>query len=300
MKRVLISGSSGLIGGALARSLRSDGIEVVPLVRKPARSEGGVGWDPAGGTIDAPALEGFDAIVHLAGENIASGRWTSARKQRIRDSRVAGTSLLARALTTSKTPPPVLVSASAVGYYGDTGDAPADESTPAGEGFLADVCTEWERSSLLASPAVDRIVICRFGVVLSQDGGALRKMLTPFRLGLGGPLGSGSQYMSWIAVDDAISAIRFALARNDVSGPLNITAPEPVTNDTFTRLLATTLGRPAIFRVPRSALRLMLGDMADEALLASSRAVPKRLIELGFHFSLPRLEGALAHILQRR
>jgi uncharacterized protein len=293
--RILLSGASGLIGRSTSGALARNGHDVVPLVREIGRD--GIRWDPRSGDFDAAAAEGADAVVHLAGENVASGRWTAERKREIRDSRVRGTRLLAEGLVGLARPPSVLVAASAIGIYGDRGDEIVDEASAVGTGFLADVCREWEAA---AGPAVEagiRVVHVRFGVVLDRSGGALAKMLPIFRLGLGGKVGSGSQWMSWIAIEDAIGILRHAL-ETDLSGPLNAVAPEPVRNTDFTRTLGNVLARPAAIPVPAFALRLAFGEMADATLLASTRAVPSRLLESGYRFRAPTIGAGLSAALR--
>lgn len=293
--RLLISGASGLIGSALVRAVPADW-EVVRLVRTPPGA-GEVRWDPEGGAIDVGAVGAIDAAVHLAGESIA-GRWTEAKKQRIRDSRVKGTRLLARTLAGMSPAPGVLLSASAVGIYGDRGDEVLTEDSPHGTGFLPEVGSAWEEAAQPAAEAGIRVVCMRMGVVLAREGGALARMLPPFRLGLGGSLGGGRQWMSWIALADVTAAMLHLLEAESLSGPVNLTAPNPVTNREFTRTLARVLGRPAFLSVPAFALRLAFGEMADEALLASTRVLPRRLLDSGFTFRHPELEGALRAVLQ--
>lgn len=291
--RVAVTGATGLIGTELVRRLRDGGHTVVRLVRsQPKPGSGDVRWDPDTGEIDAAALEGLDAAVHLAGESVGQ-RWTAERKARIRRSRVEGTRLLAQTLAERARPPRVLVSASAVGFYGDRDDETLDEESAGGGGFLAAVTREWETAAAPARRAGIRVAHPRFGVVLSTRGGALARMLPPFRLGAGGKLGSGRQWMSWISLDDAVRALLFAVADERVEGPFNVTAPEPVTNAVFTGRLAHVLGRPALVPVPEFALRLAFGEMADEALLASQRALPRRLERLGFPFHHREVEAAL-------
>ena len=291
--RVAVTGATGLIGTELVRRLRAEGHTVVRLVRSaPAPGSGDVRWDPGAGRIDAVGLAGVDAVVHLAGESVGQ-RWSEARKARIRHSRVEGTRLLAQALADLPSRPRVLVSASAVGFYGDRGDQAVDEASAAGGGFLAGVVREWEAAAAPARRAGIRVAHPRLGVVLSPRGGALARMLPPFRLGAGGRLGSGRQWMSWITLDDAVRALLFALADTRVEGPCNVTAPGPVTNAEFTAQLAQALGRPALVPAPAFALRLAFGEMADEALRAGQRVRPRRLEELGFAFHHPELEGAL-------
>ncbi len=296
--RILISGSTGLIGSALASALQADGHEVHRLVRRRADATApDIFWDPPNETIDTAALEGFDAVVHLAGENIAGGRWTRARMARIRDSRVNGTRLLAGSLAQLQQPPEVLLSASAIGIYGNRpGEALSEESTP-GEGFLADVCRQWEAAAQEAAGADIRVIALRFGMVLAAGGGALAKMLPPFRLGLGGPVGSGRQEVSWIALDDAVAAIAYLLADKTTTGPVNLVAPQPVTNRRLAKSLGRVLHRPALMRLPALAARIVLGRMADELLLASQRVVPRRLLQSGFQFNHPELDAALRHLL---
>ncbi len=296
--RILVTGASGLIGSALVSALAGAGHEVVRLVRGGGRRRAGtVVWDPGAGTIDHAGLEGSDAVVHLAGENIAAGRWTAARKARIRDSRVEGTRLLAEALAGLATPPHTFVAASAIGYYGHRGRDEVDEDSAPGAGFLADVCREWEGATAPAVQRDIRVVHLRIGVVLSADGGALATMLPPFRLGLGGPVGSGNQYMSWIAIDDVVAAVQFALTTTALAGPVNAVAPQPVPNREFVQTLARVLGRPALVPFPAFAVRTLFGEMGEELLLSSTRVIPHRLQEAGFTFRFPELEPALRHLL---
>jgi uncharacterized protein len=269
------------------------------LVRSGGSSEGSVAWDPDAGTIDAAGLDGVDAVVHLAGEGIASGRWTDERKRRIRESRVKGTRLVAETLAAMPRKPRVLVCASAVGFYGARGDEGLDESSAPGTGFLSDVCREWEAAADPARAAGIRVAHLRFGVVLSPKGGALAKMLPPFRMGVGGRLGSGAQWMSWISLDDAIGAVLHALSNDAIAGPVNAVAPNPVTNASFTKTLGGVLGRPTIFPMPASAARLAFGEMADHLLLTGQKVLPRRLLETGYRFRHPGLEEALRHLLGR-
>lgn len=297
---VLVTGSTGLIGSALVPFLTAGGHRVVRLVRSPAPAgPDTVYWDPARGVLDPAALEGVDAVVHLAGENLAGRRWSADQKARIRDSRVAGTRLLCETLGRLDRPPSVLVAASAVGYYGDGGDEWLDETAGAGTGFLADVCRAWEAATADADQAGVRVVRLRLGVVLSPAGGALRPMLVPFRLGLGGRIGGGGQFLSWVALDDVVGAIYHALAMPTVRGAVNAVTPDPVTNREFTRTLGRVLGRPTVFPVPAFAARLAFGEMADELLLASTRVRPDVLTETGYRFLFPGLEPALRHLLGR-
>ena len=294
---IAVTGASGMIGSALVQSLRRDGHRIVRLVRRPAVRPDESFWDPTAGIIDAARLEGIDGVVHLAGENLAGGLWTDARKRRIRESRVQGTSLLATTLAGLISPPGVMVSASAIGYYGDRGDTVVTEAAPNGRGFLAEVVQVWESSADPARERGIRVAHPRFGVVLAREGGMLPKMLLPFRLGLGAQLGSGSQWLSWTTLRDVVAAIRFLLDQ-EVGGALNVTAPAPVTNREFTRVLAQALHRPALMAIPRFVLELVLGDLAREALLSSTRAIPGRLQELGFRFQDSTLKPALENLLQ--
>lgn len=293
--RILISGASGLIGSALARRLAASH-EIVRLVRGKTAGVREIVWNPEEGILDAGPLENIEAVVNLAGENIASGRWTAAKKSRIRASRVDGTSLLARTLANLPSPPRVFVSASAIGFYGDRGSEELDESSGAGFGFLAEVCRAWEAATAPAAEAGIRVVLARFGVVLAREGGALARMLPLFRFGLGGQLGSGRQYMSWIALEDAVGAISFLLENASLHGPVNITSPKPVTNRHFTTLLGRVLRRPTFMHAPAWALRFALGEMADEMLLTSTRALPRRLLESGYRFAKPELETTLREL----
>ena len=296
--RILVSGSSGLVGSALRPALAAAGDEVGRLVR-PGTNAGplDVPWDPAAHRIDAAQLERFDAVIHLAGENIAAGRWNDARKEAIRRSRVDGTLLLTRALAKLRNPPATFVSASAIGYYGDRGDEVLQETSQRGRGFLPAVCVAWESAAEPAEAAGLRVVHHRFGVILSQDGGALARMLLPFRLGLGGPVGDGRQYMSWITLDDAVGAIRHTLDSTSIAGPVNTVSPSPVSNRDFGRTLGRVLRRPAIAALPAFAARLAFGEMADALLLASTRVVPGVLQATGYTYRHPELEMALRHVL---
>jgi uncharacterized protein (TIGR01777 family) len=267
-------------------------------VRRPVKdSDAEIQWDPAAGTIDSAELNGVDAVVHLAGENIASGRWNEKLKRAIFDSRVDSTRLLSTTLAELDSKPSVLVSASAIGYYGPRGDETIDESSRPGEGFLAEVCQAWEMETKPASEAGIRVVNHRIGVVFSTEGGALKKMLTPFKLGLGGVMGSGQQYISWIELDDLVQTIAFVLTTESISGPVNATAPHPATNRELTKTLGKVLGRPTIFPMPAFAARLVFGEMADEMLLTGAKILPKRLEAAKFRFFQPDLEGALRHLL---
>jgi uncharacterized protein (TIGR01777 family) len=298
--RVAVSGSTGLVGSEVVTVLSVAGHEVVRLVRRaPAPGEKDVRWDPEKGEIDAAGLEGLDAVVHLAGENIASGRWTAARKAAIRDSRVNGTRLLCDALAGLARPPKTLVCASAIGYYGDRGADVLTEKSPPGAGFLPDVCREWEAAAESAMRKGIRVVALRIGMVLSPRGGALSRMLPPFRLGLGGVIGNGRQYVSWVALDDLVGIVLHALQSGELRGPVNAVAPVPVTNRELTEALGKVLSRPTLFPVPAFALRLAVGEMADALLLASARVVPRRLEETGYRFRFPELWAALRYLLCR-
>ena len=296
---VLVSGSSGLIGSALVPALSADGHAVRRLRRAPGSGADATSWNPDDGTFAEGALDGLDAVVHLAGENIAGGRWTASRKSRIRDSRVEGTRRLCAALAALETPPRVLVAASAIGFYGDRGDALLDESAAPGIGFLPEVSRSWEAAAAPAREAGIRVVHLRIGIVLSPAGGALGQMLLPFKLGVGGVLGSGDQYMSWIALDDLVGIVRHALADESLSGPVNAVAPRAVTNREFTRTLGQVLRRPTILPAPAFALRIALGEMADALLLASTRVDPAALRGGSFEFRHPELDGALRQVLDR-
>jgi uncharacterized protein len=296
--KILISGSSGLIGSALARFLTAQGYTVARLVRpKTPQAGGDVLWDPEAGTIDASRLEGFDAVVHLAGESIAGGRWTAARKARISDSRVKGTRLLAAALAGLEHRPRVLVSASAMGYYGDRGDEVLREDSPPGTGFLAEVCRAWEQAADPAREKGIRAVTLRTGLVLAGSGGALPRMLPPFKLGIGGVIGSGRQYWSWITLDDLVAVAHHVLVNESVEGPVNVVVPRAVTNREFTETLGRVLSRPTLFPLPGFVARLALGEMANELLLASQRLEPARLVASGFQYRFPGLEPGLRHVL---
>jgi len=300
---VAVTGASGLVGSALVTGLTSAGHRVVRVVRGAgAASVAGqrlARWDPESGALEPSELAGADAVVHLAGESVAGGRWTEAKKRRIRSSRVDVTRRLAEALLRLERPPRLLVSASAVGYYGDRGSEILREDSAPGPGFLAEVCREWEAATDPAARAGIRVVRLRIGMVLSRRGGALGAMLTPFRLGAGGPVGSGVQWVSWIAIDDLVGAILHALATESLAGPVNAVAPEPVTNRELARTLGRVLRRPALLPLPAVAARLLFGQMADELLLASARVEPARLRATGFTFRHARLEDALRHELGR-
>ena len=297
--RIAVTGSSGLIGTALAGALRQDGHEVIPLVRRPpGPSE--IRWDPqaADGGLVPGALDGVDAVVHLSGAPIAGGRWTAARKHKLRASRVQSTQALVTAIAAAKSPPQVLLSGSAVGWYGDTGDRAVDETAPAGAGFLASLVRDWESAARPARDAGVRVVNLRSGVVLSRQGGMLGLLTPLFRAGLGARMGSGRQFISWISLTDHVAAVRFLLGQAGIDGPVNLTAPAPVTNAVFTAALARALHRPALLWVPAPALQLGAGEMSGE-LLGSARVLPRRLTEAGFAFRYPAIAAALAAELAR-
>jgi uncharacterized protein len=299
--RVAITGSSGLIGTALADHLRLNGIAVVRLVRRPPAAGDEVRWDPAAsdGGLHWPTVGIVDAVVHLSGAPVAGGRWTPARKQVLRSSRIGSTAALVRALLAADAPPPTLVAGSAIGWYGDTGDTAVDETAPAGSGFLATLVRDWEAAAEPAAGAGLRVVQLRSGVVLSRAGGMLRPLLPPFRLGLGARMGAGSQYLSWISIADHVRAVAFLLSRPDIRGPVNLTAPIPATNAEFTRALAAAVRRPALLAIPGWTVRLALGELATE-LLGSSRVRPARLQQAGFDFDYPAIGPALADAVRLR
>jgi uncharacterized protein (TIGR01777 family) len=295
--KILISGSHGLVGQALSRSLAFDGHTVLRLVRKTATNENEILWRPDSGVVDSSSLEGLDGVVHLAGESIASGRWTDDKKQRIFDSRVKGTFALSKALAQLNEPPKSFLCASAIGYYGDRKEEVLTESSAPGNDFLATLCVQWEKAT---GPAVEkgiRTLCTRFGIILDKKGGALAKMLTPFRMGIGGRVGEGKQWMSWIALDDVVSALRFVMNKTELSGPVNFVAPNPVTNEAFTRALGRTLGKPSLIPIPEFGVRLAFGEMADALLLSSQRVEPTKLNNAQFEFRLTTIDEALRRIL---
>jgi uncharacterized protein (TIGR01777 family) len=298
---IAITGSTGLIGRALASSLRADGHRVVPVVRS-SNAPDSVRWDPIAGTIDAAGLEGLDGVVHLAGEGIASGPWTDAQRDRIRSSRQQGTTLLSTTLAGLERPPSVLLSGSAIGYYGDRGDEVLTESSRPGDDFLAHVCLDWEAATASATAAGIRTVHLRTGIVLDAEGGALAKQLLPFKLGLGAKAGDGRQWMSWISLHDEVRAIRFALEEPSVAGPLNLTAPAPVTNAAFTDAVGEVLHRPTFLTIPRFARRAPfgIGGLVESLLFSSARVVPDALAQAGFAFDHEDLPTALEAVLGKR
>ncbi|QYG92338.1 TIGR01777 family protein [Iamia sp. SCSIO 61187] len=297
--RIAVTGSSGLIGSALCASLEGDGHDVVRVVRSGGRP-GTVRWDIDAGTVDATGLEGLDGVVHLAGEGIASGRFSEDHKRAVLESRTKGTALLSRTLAELDARPPVLLSGSAIGYYGDRGDEELVETSPPGEGFLPEVCVAWERETSAAEAAGVRVAHLRTGVVLSADGGALGKQLLPFKLGLGGKAGKGDQWLPWISLEDHVRAMRFLLTA-DVQGPVNLTAPNPVRNVEFVRTLGAVLGRPTVIPIPGFARKLPLGvgPLVDNLLFSSSRVLPQVLTDAGFTWHHDQLEDALRSLLDR-
>jgi hypothetical protein len=295
--RILLTGASGLVGSALAPFLTTGGHRVERLVRGAPRAAGEIGWDPLAGTLDRERLEGVDAVVHLAGESVGGGRWSAARKEAIRSSRVRGTRTLCEGLARLRAPPRVLVSASASGFYGNRGEEPLTESSAPGEGFLAEVCGEWEAATLPAEEAGVRVVRLRIGLVLSPEGGALAAMLPAFRLGVGGRVGSGEQFLSWIAIEDLLAVIHQSLIDEQLRGPVNATSPSPIAQGEFARTLARVLRRPALLPVPAFAVRLALGEMGEALLLEGARVLPRKLLDTGFEFSTPDLEPALRLVL---
>lgn len=294
--KVLVSGASGLIGSALLPTLQSSGYEVTRLVRSAASGKSDIAWDPSR-PLAPESVSGFDAVVHLAGESIV-GRWTETKKRRVRESRVQGTRNLAEALAAAPQAPRVFISASAIGYYGDRGEETLREESSSGSGFLPEVCREWEAAAEPARKAGIRTAQMRFGVVLSASGGALQKMMPPFRMGVGGNIGSGRQWMSWIDIDDVAAAIQHVIKSDTLRGPVNVVGPNPVRNAEFTKTLASVLSRPAIFPMPAFAARLVFGQMADELLLASQRVEPAKLMASTYIFQKPDLRSALENILK--
>ena len=304
--RILISGSTGFLGTALAESLERQGHSIARLVRPgtlqknaSATRADAIPWDPVAGQFDAAGAEGADALIHLAGASIAGGRWNDARKKLLRTSRIDATRHLIGALAKSQRPPRVIVAASAIGYYGNRGDETLTETSAAGNDFLAGACREWEAETARGAEFGARVASLRFGIILAAHGGALPRMTMPFKLGAGGRLGSGRQWMSWLTLQEAVSIIQFALANARVAGPVNAVSPSPVRNSEFTAVLARTLHRPALLPAPAFALRLALGEMADSLLLISQRVVPSKLADLGYPFLQPNLENALAGVFRK-
>jgi uncharacterized protein len=297
--KILVSGSHGLVGKALIASLTKDGDEVIRLVRRErVLGTPEVEWDPKRGVIDGEHLEGLTAVVHLAGESIAEGRWNDEKKQRIRNSRVEGTQLLSETLARLTHPPRSFLSASAIGYYGNRGDEVLTETSRPGNDFLSGVCVEWEDATRAAAEKGIRVANLRFGVILNAHGGALAKMIPPFRMGLGGRVGSGNQWMSWIALEDVVGAIKLTLRNETLKGAINIVSPNPVTNTEFTKHLGAALSRPTFLPIPALGARLAFGEMADALLLSSQRVEPVNLLKAGYDFRYPTLGVALAHILR--
>jgi uncharacterized protein (TIGR01777 family) len=295
--KILMTGSSGLLGSALIPQLTQAGHAVTRLVRTKTSGDEAI-WNPAQGVLDPGVFDGVDAVVNLAGENISAGRWTSSKKKRMYESRVQSTRLLAETVAGLARPPQAILSASAVGYYGDRGEARLTERSAPGEGYLAELCKDWEQALRPAAAKGVRVVTMRFGLILTPAGGALAKLLTPFTLGVGGRVGSGRQYWSWIALDDVAGAVAFLLKDPRVAGPVNFTAPNPLTNAEFTRVLGKVLSRPAVFPIPGFMLRLALGEMTDPLLLASANVIPDALLSAGYRFRFDDLSVALKHLLR--
>jgi uncharacterized protein len=296
--KVLVSGSTGLVASVLIPLLKQHGYDVVRLVRSNA-SGTDIAWNPDKQQLDVKALEGVDAVIHLAGESIASGRWTPDKKNRIRDSRIKGTQLLANTLAAMETPPKAFISASAIGYYGNRNSEILTETSALGTGFLPNTCKDWETATHSAAAKEIRTTTLRFGIILSPHGGALQKMLPPFLMGAGGILGSGKQYMSWIDIDDVAGAILHVLKNETLTGPVNVVAPTPVTNSEFTKVMGKVLIRPTFSPFPAFGIKLLFGEMGEELLLSSSRVDPSKLLESGYSFKFPTLEGSLRHLLSK-
>lgn len=298
--KIAVTGASGLVGKALVKALRENGDEVIRLVRqKNSGQDDTLFWNPLTGEGELKKLNGFDAVINLAGENISSGRWTKDKKKRIHDSRVVGTENLCSQLVKLSSPPKILISASAIGFYGDCGEEEVTEVSAPGRNFLALVCKHWERATEKAEAAGIRVVKLRIGVVLSKHGGALKKMFVPFNLGLGGVVGGGDQYMSWITLDDLVEVIKFSLVESRASGAINAVAPKPVSNRIFTKALGEVLCRPTIFPLPSFVVNLVFGEMGQSLLLEGARVYPTRLNELGFKFKHENVEEALKAILRK-
>lgn len=298
--KILISGASGLIGTNLIPTLKAKGHEVYKLVRKTPKAVGETQWDAAQGIAESelPKIENFDAMIHLAGDNVGEGSWTEEKKRRIRESRTIGTRVLVESLAKLQNPPKIFIGASAVGFYGNRGDEILTEESAKGEGFFPEVCAEWEAESQKAANFGARVVMPRIGIVLAKDGGALAKMLTPFKFGVGGVIGSGRQWMSWIELDDLIRLFHFALENENVDGVLNATAPNPVTNEEFTKTLGKVLNRPTIFPIPEFAIKLLFGEMGETLLLTGARVLPEKTQAAGFDFKFQNLEEAMKHALK--
>jgi uncharacterized protein (TIGR01777 family) len=296
--KVLITGASGLIGTALQRSFKEKSYEMLLASRTEAKDAEHIQWDVESGFSEAGKLEGVDAIVHLAGESVSGLRWTDDKKKAIRDSRVLGTRSVVETISKLKAKPKVLVAASAIGFYGDRGDDEMTETSSAGDTFLAEVSKDWEAEARRAEDSGIRTVLLRTGIVLSKDGGALGTMLTPFKFGVGGVVGNGKQWMSWISLDDHIRVINYAIENENVRGAVNSVAPNPVTNEEFTKTLGEVLYRPTILPLPAFAVNMVFGEMGDALLLASTRVVPKRLEDAGFQFEYPELKPAIEHAIR--
>lgn len=298
--KILISGASGLVGTNLIPTLKAKGYEVYKLVRKTPKNSDEIQWDATQGIAEneLSKIENFDAVIHLAGDNVGDGSWTEEKKRRIRESRTVGTRVLVESLKKLQNPPKIFVGASAIGFYGNRGDEVLTEESAKGEGFFPEVCSEWEAESQKAEDFGARVVMPRIGVVLAKDGGALAKMLTPFKFGVGGVVGRGKQWMSWIELDDLIRLIHFALENENVSGAINATAPNSVTNEEFTKTLGKVLNRPTIFSIPEFAIKLIFGEMGETLLLEGARVLPEKTQAAGFDFKFQDLEEAMKHALK--